>query len=248
MSKFIVTKSNFVDHFITPLSRFNLSDKPAQIVIENNTLIGVTHTEDRHIILEATLKNIKGDDLESPVVLKDLNRLLSALGFVSEPTMTFSIEPSYLHYKDNSITFKSFFLDGRFFDEKIPSKLGKIKEQTIDFTFNLTQDALGKIRKSKQFVAQDTDKVYISGNSKDGIVASRHDATKSSIDTISFNILPSYTGDDFDPLPLDINLFDLISEKSETILVEVNKQFGLFLLTVETPEYKLQYITSALRK
>jgi|TARA_R110000787_G_scaffold336_8_gene1267 hypothetical protein len=247
MSNFVVSKDKFVNNFVTPLSRFDLTDKPAQVFINDNNLTGVTHSDDRSVILEATLKDIKGDDTD-PFVLKDLNRLLSALGFVQETMMTFDVEPNHLLYKDDAIRFKSFFLDNRFFDDKIPLKLEKIKEQTYDHSFTLSQDSLAKIRKSAQFVGADTSKVYLSGNSKDGVVASRHDASKTSIDTISFNIVPEYTGTDFTPIPLHIDLFSLISEKDCDILVEINDKFGLFLLTVETDEYKLQYITTALRK
>lgn len=247
MTNFVVAKDKLVNNFVTPLSRFDLVDKPAQVFLDDGNLTGVTHSDDRSVILEATLKGVKGDD-HDPFVLKDLNRLNSALGFVQESLMTFDIETNHLLYKDDLIRFKSFFLDDRFFDEKIPLKLEKIKEQDYDHSFTLTQDSLAKIRKSAQFVGQDTNKVYLSGSSKDGVIASRHDSEKSSIDTISFNIVPSYTGTDFDPIPLHIDLFTLISEKDCDILVEINDKFGLILLTVDTDEYKLQYITTALRK
>ncbi len=244
VEKFVVSKDNFIDNFLYPLSRFDLDDKPAQIILYKN-LIGITHTKERDIILKCTLKDIKGK-IEEPVILRDIPRLISAIGFVGESMLTFSVEATNLSYIDSQIKFKSYFLDSRFFDSKIPLKIKKIEDIKFDVSFYLDQFSLSKIRKSKQF-CKDSEKLYFSGTDS-GIIVERGDTENSTIDSISFKITNDFDGDPFSAKPIHNKIFDLISEKTEDILVEMNNEYGIFIFTVNTKTYNLKYITSALRK
>jgi hypothetical protein len=244
VEKFVVSKDKFIDNFLYPLSRFDLDDKPAQMVLDDD-LIGITHTKERDIILKCTLKDVKGK-IDTPVILRDIPRLISAIGFVSESMLTFSLDPTNITYVDSQIKFKSYFLDSRFFDSKIPLKIKKIEDIKFDVSFRLDQLSLSKIRKSKQF-CKDSEKLYFSGTDS-GILVERSDAENSTIDSISFKITNDFEGDPFSAKPIHNKIFDLISEKTEDIVVQINNEFGIFIFTVNTDTYNLKYITSALRK
>lgn len=246
MPNLIVSKETFVNKFLTPLAKFDLPSKPAQVVASGGELCGITHSEDRSIILDCKLKNIKVDDF-NPVVFKDLNKLKSAMAFVDNTLIKFNIADNYLSYEDDYVKLKSFFLDNKFFDSKQPQKMEKIRSLDFDFSFVLSQDALCKIRKSKQF-ASDTNKVYIKANKKDGVHISRKDDVKSKIDTIGFKVSDSFEGPEIDYIPLSIDLFDFIEERTESLKVMLNTKLSLFNIKSETAEYSLNYIAAQLRK
>ncbi len=117
-NKFLVEKDVFVDGFLKPLSLFDLPDKCCRISYETDSISGITYTNDRNCILHATYKNIKSDVFE-PIVLRDINRLISAISFVSEPQMIFTLNENYIEYDSSFIKFKSYYLDNNFFDSKI---------------------------------------------------------------------------------------------------------------------------------
>lgn len=246
MSKFIVEKDTFLNAFIKPLSVFDSQDNSCQLFKEDDsTLKGITYSSDRSVILESTLYNVDGDVMPS-VVLRALPRFISAIGFCGEPKMSFEVKDNYLLHSSNNLKFKTFFLDSKFFDSKILLKLAKIKELECDSSFTITPSNVSDIKRSKTF-ARATDKVYISSDGS-GVVATRDDKEKSSIDTMSFQIASDFSGEILKDIPIHISFFDLLLEKTDSILVSVNAEYGVFQFLIKNDKCKLHYITSALRE
>lgn len=246
MSKFTVSKAKFLDNFIDPLSKFDLLDDVAMVKLDAGSLRGTTYMSDRSVILDATLKNIDGENFD-PVVFKDLLRIKSGMAYVQNKDPEFEITKTYIQYNDDTVKFVSQFMDSRFFDPKQIEKLDKIYNLEFDFSFTLTQESLSKIIKSKQ-VAPKITKIYFDATHKSGVSATRKDDEKASLDVIGFRVSDSFVGNAITNFPLHISTFNLISEKSEAMLFSVNTKFGIVSISVDTPEYKLNYITSALRK
>lgn len=246
MSKFTVSKASFLEHFIEPLSKFDLVEKTALVTLKNKELIGTTYMVDRSVMLDVRLKDITGADFD-PVVFKDLLRIKNGMSYVDNKNPEFSVSKTCLEYVDDSVKLTSQFMDNRFFDPRHIEKLKKIKELEFDFSFGLTQEALSKINKSKQ-VAATINKIYFDADVKTGVSVVRKDDEKPAMDLIGFKIADSFEGKAITNFPLHISTFNLISEKSETMLFSVNTKFGIVSISVDTPTYNLNYITSALRK
>lgn len=245
MSKFIVKKETFADNFIAPLAKFDLIDKPATVQLKDGNLVGITHSQNQNIILEATLKNIKGDPY-SPVIYKDLHKLQSALGFIETSILTFEVKENHLLYDDDFLRFKSFFLDQRFFDGRIHTKVKKIRELDYNIKFTLDQNSISKIRKTKSFVDKDLKHVYFFADSG-GVWVSRHDGNRN-VDSIKFVIQGSYDGKSFSEIPLDISFFDLLAEKNLNVSVAIDTNTGMFSFEVDAEDYSLKYALAALVK
>lgn len=244
MNKILVQKDEFSEDFINPLSRFGLEYTPIQICKTEDGLIGMSHTPTCSIMGHVILKNVKGEVFD-PLVLKDTYKLKSALAFITEPTITLSLDEKYIMYDGDSVKIKSFMLDKRAFDENQPKKILKILDMDFDSSFVLAPESLTKIKKSKEF--SQTNKIYIDLN-EDGVSVSRKDDEKPSVGTLSFKIGESYSGDDVSNLPFSMDIFDLIQNKKDDILIQVNKKFGILTFQLEDDNKKITYITSALRK
>lgn len=243
MSKFVIEKKIFVDNFLTPLSRFDLPDKSAQVILDNGQLTGVTYNQHRHIIHRNVIKDVKGDGFD-PVIYRDIPKLISALGFVKEELLTLDVDKTFMLYSDDLIRFKQYFMDSRYFNDQVSNQLVRINDLSFDKTFVISPTNCSNIRKSKQF-SPDSKVVYFEGVS--GKIFACRENANTKVDDIRFKICDSFEGGDFSPLAMDINIFDLISEKIESILVKVNTQFNLFMLEIENEKYKQEYITSTIK-
>lgn len=245
MKTFQVNKTTFVNNFINPLSQFDLVDNSSALMSRDKKLIGVTHSQDRSIILEATIKNLNGDEFDV-VTLKHLPKFKTALGFISDDNPHFTINDNFIEHRGDDITIKSYYLDNRFFDSKQIDKLGKIQSISFDFNFILTQQNLAKIRKSKQ--ASPSVKLYFDASQKSGVSVTRKDDERVGIDTIGFKIADSFMGSTITNVPIHSSIFDLISEQSECIVISYNKQYGLITYVIDTEQYQLYYVSTILKK
>lgn len=246
MTNFTVSKQLLLDNFITPLSQFDIEDNSAMLELKDTNLMGLTHSQDRSLILQTTLKNVVNPVKFDPVVLKGLKKLRPALKYIDNINPSFKIMDNYLEYSDDLVKFKSYFLDIRFFQTKQSDKIKKISELEFDFSFGLTQKALTNIRKSSQFT--DTSKLYIDASPKTGVMITRKDDEAKNVNSIGFKVSDEYTGIPLTNIPLHISTFNWICESNESILLSYCSKVGVITLTVDTPDYNLYYITSRLKK
>lgn len=245
MSEIVVEKDVFVSSLIDSLSRFGLEYSPIQIVKEDeDTLIGVSHSSNKSILGHVILNDVKGDPFDS-VVLKDSIKLKSAFSFINEPIITLELNKSFLAYDGDSIKIKSFMLDKRAFDDKQPIKAKKALEMDFDSSFIITNEAFLKIKKSKEF--SQSDKIYIDLKNNQGVTVARKDDKQKSVGNLSFKIADSFNGEEVDNLPFGIDIFDLIQNRKDDILVSVNHQYKLLLFQQITEKYQITYITTAIK-
>jgi len=118
----IHNKNEFVDKFLTPLSRINNS---CSLHLKGDKLTALVATPDASVILNAVWKF--SDDLseENKLNIPDINKLIKVLDCIREEYVTLKVNSNNISYNEKGIKFKYHLLE-----DGILSKVKVVKLST----------------------------------------------------------------------------------------------------------------------
>jgi hypothetical protein len=246
MSKTIKIKSklNFVKNFLSPISK--ISDASI-LEVNADKLSCLTCTSDNSIYIhveypiESEFVDIK--TLNCP----DIKKLIKAFDTIATDDVSFELEENNLSYKDSGIRFKYHLQeDGIIKSPKM--SLNRLRDTEFQSSFSIKKQTIRDLIKGSVF-SSESNKIYLFGNSNDGIHGELTDKTRNNIDTITLRISESFFGDPVDSLPLNFEIFRIMDISNiDEIKVKINVKIGVVLFEIENNYNKMKYIMSSLIK
>lgn len=238
----IHNKTEFVDKFLTPLSRINNS---CSLHLKDNRLSALVATPDASVILNATWKFSNSFSDENKLNIPDINKLIKVLDCIPEEGIALKINSNNISYNEKGIKFKYHLLeDGILSTPAI--NMEKVKALQFETEFVITNNNLQSLIKSSTF-ASETDKLYIrTGN---GVVYSElTDKNKSNVDSIELILSQEYTGAEIDnALALSFEIIRIVScNRFANVLTKINSNLGVLLFELNNSNVELTYVASGL--
>ena len=237
----IHNKNEFVDKFLTPLSRINNS---CSLHLKDNKLTALVATPDASVILNAIWKFDANND-ENKLNIPDLNKLIKVLDCIREEYVTLKINSNNISYNEKGIKFKYHLLeDGILSTPAI--NIEKVKALKYDTNFNIAGQDLQSLIKSSTF-ASETDKLYI--RTGDGKVFSElTDKNKSNVDSIELVLSPEFSGSEIDnALALSFEIIRIVScNRFGNVATKINTNLGVLLFELNNDNVELIYVASGL--
>ena len=240
----IKSKSNFVKNFLSPISK--ISD--ASILEVNvDKLSCLTCTSDNTIYyhveypIESEFSDIK--TLNCP----DIKKLIKAFDTIATDDVSFELDENNLSYKDSKIRF-TYHLQEDGIIKTPKMSLNRLRDTEFQSSFSIKKETIRELIKGSVF-SSESNKIYLFGNTNDGIHGELTDKTRNNIDTISLQISDSFFGDAVDSLPLNFEIFRIMDISNiDEIKVKINVKLGLVLFEIENNYNKMKYIMSSLIK
>jgi hypothetical protein len=237
----IHNKNEFVDKFLTPLSRINNS---CSLHLKDDKLTALVATPDASVILNAIWKFDANND-ENKLNIPDLNKLIKVLDCIREEYVTLKINSNNISYNEKGIKFKYHLLeDGILSTPAI--NIEKVKALKYDTNFNIAGQDLQSLIKSSTF-ASETDKLYI--RTGDGKVFSElTDKNKSNVDSIELVLSPEFSGSEIDnALALSFEIIRIVScNRFGNVATKINTNLGVLLFELNNDNVELIYVASGL--
>ena len=238
----IHNKTEFVDKFLTPLSRINNS---CSLHLNGDKLTALVATPDASVILNATWKFGNTFSDENKLNIPDINKLIKVLDCIRDEDVALKINSNNISYNEKGIKFKYHLLeDGILSTPAI--NMDKVKSLQFETDFNITNNDLQSLIKSSTF-ASETDKLYI--RTADGIIYGElTDKNKSNVDSIELVLSQEYTGSEIDnPLALSFEIIRIVScNRFANVLTKINSNLGVLLFELNNSNVELTYVASGL--
>lgn len=238
----IHNKTEFVDKFLTPLSRINNS---CSLLLKGDKLTALVATPDASVILNAMWKFSDEFAEENKLNIPDINKLIKVLDCIREDYVTLKINSNNISYNEKGIKFKYHLLeDGILSTPAI--NMEKVKALQFETEFGITNNDLQSLIKSSTF-ASETDKLYI--RTGDGVVYSElTDKNKSNVDSIELVLSQEYTGSEIDnPLALSFEIIRTVScNRFGNVATKINSSLGVLLFELNNSNVELIYVASGL--
>lgn len=238
----IHNKTEFVDKFLTPLSRINNS---CSLLLKGDKLTALVATPDASVILNAMWKFSDEFAEENKLNIPDINKLIKVLDCIREDYVTLKINSNNISYNEKGIKFKYHLLeDGILSTPAI--NMEKVKALQFETEFGITNNDLQSLIKSSTF-ASETDKLYI--RTGDGVVYSElTDKNKSNVDSIELVLSQEYTGSEIDnPLALSFEIIRTVScNRFGNVATKINSSLGVLLFELNNSNVELTYVASGL--
>jgi hypothetical protein len=237
----IHNKNEFVDKFLTPLSRINNS---CSLHLKGDKLTALVATPDASVILNAVWK-LNEDNEENKLNIPDINKLIKVLDCIREEYVSLKINSNNISYNEKGVKFKYHLLeDGILSTPAI--NIEKVKVLKYDTSFNIAGQDLQSLIKSSTF-ASETDKLYI--RTGEGIVYSElTDKNKSNVDSIEIVLSPTFSGSEIDnPLALSFEIIRIVScNRFGNVATKINTNLGVLLFELNNDNIELIYVASGL--
>jgi hypothetical protein len=126
--------------------------------------------------------------------------------------------------------------------------LNRLRDTEFQSSFSIKKQTIRDLIKGSVF-SSESNKIYLFGNSNDGIHGELTDKTRNNIDTITLRISESFFGDPVDSLPLNFEIFRIMDISNiDEIKVKINVKIGVVLFEIENNYNKMKYIMSSLIK
>ena len=238
----IHNKNEFVDKFLTPLSRINNS---CSLHLKSDKLTALVATPDASVILNAVWKFSDEFTEENKLNIPDINKLIKVLDCIREEYVSLKINSNNISYNEKGIKFKYHLLeDGILSTPAI--NMEKVKALQFETEFGITNNDLQSLIKSSTF-ASETDKLYI--RTGDGVVYSElTDKNKSNVDSIELVLSQEYAGLNIDnPLALSFEIIRTVScNRFGNVSTKINSNLGVLLFELNNSNVELTYVASGL--
>lgn len=238
----ILNKSNFIQKFLTPISKIN---ELCSLSLEENSIYNLNRTSDTNFSLYARTEDIKYEGEKRNISFSDLKRFIKLLDCIPlENDIDLIINENNIQFESHSTRFKFHLINDNII--RGPSfNIDKINALEFDCEFKFSYNSYISLIKSSTFIV-DSSKIYIH-NEGTNILAELTDKTKSNIDTYSTVISNTFVGLDINkPIGFDFDLFKNISfPKNGEILIKLNTKIGFVAFEIQDGNYKLKYIATA---
>ncbi len=239
----VTSKSNFLAHFLSPVSRLSNS---CVVNIGDNDVSTIISAADNTAILYARYETELGDT-GSKINLPDLGRLIKILQCIDLESFELELDTNCITYRDSNMQFKYHLLEDGILNTPSIST-DKIGNLTFNTNFKVPYSSMVNLIKSSSFVLN-LNKLYL--YTKDGSVfAEINDKQAHNVDSVSVKLCNGYYGDDIDdPLPVSFETIrTIMSAKCDDITINVNSKLNVMTFDINNSESRLTYIISGLIK
>jgi hypothetical protein len=246
MSKLTLDKEQFVECFLTPISKIaeNVSLVPFEkgIYAICSTQIGGS------VILYAEYKSENLFSLTHQINIPDIKKFIRLLSCVKKDTFDIDVKGNHLLYADSDIKFKYFLLEDSVM-QRVTVSCQKIKSLAYNTTFNLPIIKFNELLKGSS-ITTDSDKLYLftrEGN----IHAELNDFERQNINSVDYFVTDAFEGCDLQtPIPLSLESVRLLAGlKATQFTVRINTQLKIVTFEAASGEsVKTQFIISGLVK
>jgi hypothetical protein len=237
----IKNRNEFVDKFLSPISRIN---ENAVIKVQNSKITSLATTNDETMILYVLYNDTSQEQIFN-LNIPDINRLIKVFNCVENESMNIEFDRNKLKYKSNDINFKYHLLEDGIISSPSVS-FDKISKLNFNTRFKIASSDISSLIKASTFTV-DTDKLYLS--TRDGsICCELTDKQKHNIDSFSRILASEFTGEPIsEAIPLNFELFRLMSSlRFEECLVNLDTEKKVLLLTITSGDYTLNFVTVGL--
>jgi len=238
----IHNKNEFVDKFLTPLSRINNS---CSLHLQGDKLTALVATPDASVILNAVWKFEDSFSEENRLNIPDINKLIKVLDCIREDYVTLKVNSNNISYNEKGIKFKYHLLeDGILSTPAI--NIEKVRALKYDTSFDIAGQDLQSLIKSSTF-ASETDKLYIR-TGEGSVYSELTDKNKSNVDSIEIVLSPTFSGSEIDnPLALSFEIIRIVScNRFGNVATKINTNLGVLIFELNNNNIELLYVASGL--
>jgi hypothetical protein len=239
----ILNKTNFIQKFLTPISRIN---ELCTLTVQKNNIYNLNRTADTNFSLYSVCSDVETEGVEENVNLSfaDVKKLIKVLDCLSENSLNLFLNKNNVEYNDKGTKFRFHLINDNIV--KSPNyNIDKINALQFDTEFKLTNTIHSHLIKSSTFIT-DSNKIYIS--TENGcVMAELTDKSKNNIDSYSVKISDFYGGDSITkPVSFNFDLFRNLSYlKTTEASVRLNTKMGFIAFDIQDDKYKLKYTATA---
>lgn len=237
----ITNKENFLNNFLSPLSKVTDS---AVINVSKGKISSLISTSDNTIIVGA---NYTDDEINTTKCLNvpDVKKFVRVISCIESNTFELDVSSNFIGYSSDSIRFKyHLYDDGIITTPKL--NLDKIKTFEFDGSFVLPYTSVISLIKGSS-ISTETNKIYISVKDS-SVFGELTDKTRSNIDSYGIKIADNYQGTQFAvPLPLNFEIFRIISSmRFKELQSQIITKLGVMTLDLKLENSDFKFVVSAL--
>ena len=241
MTLSIASKDNFLNNFLSPLSKITDS---AVINVNPGKITSLISTSDNTIIVDGNYSDDK-IDAKKTLNIPDLKKLSRVISCIEEQSFSLDISSNFIGYSSNNVRFKyHLYDDGIISSPKL--NVEKLKSFSFDGSFTLPYAAVVNLVKGSS-ISTETNKIYISVKDK-LVVGELTDKTRANIDSYGIQVADNYDGTQFaTAIPLNFEIFRIISSmRFKELHTQLITKMGVltFDLTLDNAQFK--FVISAL--
>ena len=236
----IKNKDNFIQNFLNPISRLDLS---ATLDINSN-ICTIVHNNS-NIFLKAEYKVNWTDHPEQSIIcLPDTVKLIKILSCLDEDDIQLKIEENCVKYNSNANRFTYHLFDSSV-TKNNAFDFNKIDDITFNTNFKLTKEKNNAILKALPFVTESS-KVYLKTENTN-VYAELSDKKLQNVDSYTTILAKEYDGEELDyELILDIELFRLISVLSfSEAVIYINNEYKMLMIKLELKDSNLTFVSTS---
>ena len=243
MTVTLKNKSEFVNHFLVPLSKID----DACIVKFNSKGCNVLlSASDNTVILYGVYEADFGD-IDIKISIPDLKRLIQILSCITDRDIDLDVDECRIKYESSDLRFTYHLLDQDILSAPAVS-VDKIKSISYDTFFSIPYNALINLLKSSAFTLN-INKVYFYTKG-DCVYAEINDKQAHNTDSICIKLCDEYNGSSIDePLPVSFDTIRTLSGlRCDDITVRINPKLNVMTFNINIDNINMMYIISGLIK
>jgi hypothetical protein len=241
MTLSITNKDNFLNNFLSPLSKITDS---AVISVNKGKITSLISTSDNTIIVDANYSDDK-IDVKKTLNIPDLKKLFRVISCIDEDNFDLDISSNFIGYSSKNVRFKyHLYDDGIISSPKL--NVEKLKTFSFDGSFTLPYAAVVNLVKGSS-ISTETNKIYISV--KDKIVFGElTDKTRANIDSYGIQVADNYDGTQFAlAIPLNFEIFRIISSmRFKELQTQLITKMGVLTFDLNLDNAQFKFVVSAL--
>lgn len=239
----ILNKQNFIQKFLSPISR--ISDI-CTLTLEKDKVTNLNRTPDNTFSLYAVSTDVEFDSDKRNVSFSDIKRFIKLVDTLPNDTVIeLKINENNIEYISKTTKFKYHLINDNIV--RGPNfNIDKINALKFNFDFKLNQQIHSGLLKSSTFITN-SNKIYIANDESGNVIGELTDKTKSNIDSYTTILAEGFNGEKITkPLAFDFELFRSINIPKEShIDIHLNTDIGIIAFDIEDGNYKLKYISTA---
>jgi hypothetical protein len=238
----IKNKNDFVDKFLSPISKIN---ENAVIKVNTDKITSLITTNDETLILYVVYADESTETLQCNLNIPDINRLIKVFNCIDDDNINIELDSNRLRYTSDNINFKYHLLEDGILTTPSVS-FDKIKQLNFTTNFDIKSHDISALIKASTFTV-DTDKLYVYTNNGK-VYCELTDKQKHNIDSFSRVLADNYTGDEIlTSIPLNFETFRLMSSlRFEQCSVCLDPDKKVFLITINSGDFTLNFVTVGL--
>ena len=238
----IKNKNDFVDKFLSPISKIN---ENAVIKVNTDKISSLITTNDETLILYVVYADAAVETIQCNLNIPDINRLIKVFSCIDHDNIDIELDNNRLRYTSENVNFKYHLLEDGIITTPSVS-FEKIKQLNFTSSFTIRSSDVSSLIKASTFTV-DTDKLYIYTNAGK-VLCELTDKQKHNIDSFSRVLSESYTGDEIlTSIPLNFETFRLMSSlRFDECSVNLDPEKKVLLMTINSGDYTLNFVTVGL--